>query len=282
VRSLPPGHVLGGRYEIVRVIGRGGQSVVYRARDRIDGDEVAVKVVHGAVGDPDAMERVFREARTMAELHGTAAVRILHQVRTDDGDLALVMELLEGRDLEVHLSELESRGERPSLPFIERTFAPVVDTLAVAHARGFVHRDVKAENVFLVQDGGVRLVDFGFVKLLRAPTITASESLAGSPCYIAPEVWENGAVAAEPRSDVYGLAVVLYRTLAGRVPFEGSPIEIMHAATRGPRPRLSLERADLSPDVDAWVEQALAARPDERFASVRATFRALLECFPAR
>jgi eukaryotic-like serine/threonine-protein kinase len=126
----------------------------------------------------------------------------------------------------------------------------------------------------------VRLLDFGFVKLLRAPAITANESLAGSPPYIAPEVWMNGAVAADPRSDGYGLAVLLFRALAGRVHFDGTVLEIMHAAVAGPRPRLSGDRPDLSPDIDAWVEQALAARPADRFASARATFRALRACFP--
>ena len=113
---------------------------MYRARDRIDGDEVAIKLVHGALGDPDATERIFREAQSMSQLLGTSAVRILHQVRTDDGALGLVMELLEGRDLEAHLAELEARGERPSLDWLERTFTPIVETLATAHERGLVRR----------------------------------------------------------------------------------------------------------------------------------------------
>src|SRR4051794_20184908 len=85
------GQVLGGRYEITDVIGRGGQSTVYRAKDLVDGDEVAIKLVHGAAGDPDATERIFREAQSMSQLIGTSAVRILHQVWTDEGALGLVM-----------------------------------------------------------------------------------------------------------------------------------------------------------------------------------------------
>src|SRR3954447_3291751 len=172
------GQLLGGRYEILEVIGRGGQSTVYRALDRIDGDEVAIKLVHGAIGDPDATERIFRESQSMSQLMGTSAVRILHQVRTDEGALGLVMELLEGRDLETHLTELEARNERPPLPWIEATFAPIVSTLTAAHSRGLVHRDLKAENIFLLSEargGGVRLLDFGFVKLLRSPSITNVE-----------------------------------------------------------------------------------------------------------
>jgi serine/threonine-protein kinase len=278
------GQLLGGRYEIMEVIGRGGQSTVYRAKDRVDGDEVAIKLIHGAIGDPDATERVFRESQSMSQLLGTSAVRILHQVHTNDGALGLVMELLVGRDLEAHLTELEARGERPELWWLETTFAPIVATLAEAHGRGLVHRDLKAENVFLVSDargGGVRLLDFGFVKLLRAPSITGAEMVAGSPAYIAPETWLHGAAAADIRADVYSLGVILFRAVGGRLPFaQETVIELMQAVMSGARPRLSTLRPDLTPDVDAWVEQALAIDREARFQSVRAVWRALCSCFP--
>ena len=278
--------MLGGRYEVQAVIGRGGQSTVYRARDRIDGDEVAIKLIHGAIGDPDATERIFRESKSMSQLIGTSAVRILHQVHTDDGALGLVMELLEGRDLEVHLTELEARREPPSLAWIEQTFAPIVSTLSAAHDCGLVHRDLKAENIFLMSEqrgGGVRLLDFGFVKLLRAPSITNAEMVAGSPSYIAPETWRNGAAHADIRADVYSLGVMLFRALAGRLPFAGvTVVELMVQVTTGPRERLSPLRRDLSPDIDAWVEQALAIERDDRFSSVKGLFRAFCNCFPGR
>ncbi|MDB4947115.1 MAG: serine/threonine protein kinase [Labilithrix sp.] len=278
--------MLGDRYEVLDVVGRGGQSTVYRARDRIDGDEVAIKVVHGAVGDPDAMERTFREAQSMSQLLGTSAVRILHQVRTPEGALGLVMELLEGRDLEAHLTELEARGERAAPSWIEHTFGPIVSTLQAAHSRGLVHRDLKAENVYLVSEargGGVRLLDFGFVKLLRAPSITNQEMVAGSPSYIAPETWLNGAAHADERADVYSLAVMLYRAIAGRLPFRGETVvELMINVTSGPREKLSEELPGFSPDIDAWVEQALAIERDQRFSSANGVFRALCACFPGR
>ncbi|CAN5825130.1 hypothetical protein BH11MYX4_BH11MYX4_08090 [soil metagenome] len=280
------GQVLGGRYELRSVIGRGGQSTVFRALDRIDGDEVAIKLVHGAIGDPDATERIFREAQSMSQLLGTSAVRILHQVHSDDGALGLVMELLEGRDLEAHLSELEARREPPPLAWIEETFAPIVATLSKAHEYGLVHRDLKAENVFLLSEtkgGGVRLLDFGFVKLLRAPSITSSEMVGGSPSYIAPETWLNGAAYADVRADVYSLGVMLFRSLAGRLPFAGvTVVELMIQVTSGPRERLSPMRTDLSPDIDAWVQQALAIDREQRFSSVKGLFRAFCNCYPGR
>jgi serine/threonine-protein kinase len=278
------GQVLGGRYEIIKVIGRGGQSTVYHAHDLVDGDEVAIKLVHGAIGDPDATERIFREAQSMSQLLGTAAVRILHQVRTEEGDIGLVMELLEGRDLDVQLGELEARGVHPSFEWLERTFTPIVDTLATAHDRGLVHRDLKAENIFLVdraRGGGVRLLDFGFVKLLRAPTITSAEMVAGSPLYISPEAFVQGAAVADARADVYSLSVILFRALVGRLPFTGdSVIRIMMEVTSAPRPRIHALRPELSPDIDAWVEQALAVDRDDRFSSVKGAWHALRSCFP--
>lgn len=284
MNDLPPTSLIGGRYEVVALLGRGGQSTVYRARDRVDGDEVAIKVVHGAAGDPDAMERIFREAQSLTQLMGTAAVRILHQVRTDDGGFALVMELLEGKDLETTLTEMQARGERPSLRWFEQTFAPIVDTLEQAHARGLVHRDLKAENVFVVdpaRGGGVRLIDFGFVKMVRAPSITATEAIAGSPAYIAPEVFLSGATIADARVDVYSLAVVQYRALAGELPFDGgSLLDVMRAVTAGVRPSLHARRPELSPNVDGWVEIALAIEPEQRFQSVSASWNALRACFP--
>ncbi len=294
VASAPPltnrvGQVLGGRYEIQAVIGRGGQSTVYRALDRVDGDQVAIKLVHGAMGDPDATERIFRESQSMSQLLGTSAVRILHQVHTDDGALGLVMELLEGRDLESYLTELEEKREPPALAWIEKTFAPIVSTLSAAHERGLVHRDLKAENIFLLSEGaggsggGVRLLDFGFVKLLRAPSITNSEMVAGSPAYIAPETWLNGAAYADVRADVYSLGVMLFRSLSGRLPFTGETVvELMINVTKGPREKLSPFRTDLSPDIDAWVQQALAIDREDRFSSVKGLFRAFCNCFPGR
>lgn len=276
------GDVLGGRYELGPILGHGGQSLVFRARDRIDGDEVAIKVVHGAVGDPDALERIFREAQSLSQLIGTSAVRVLHQVRTPDGGFALVMELLEGQDLEARLREMEARGERPTRAFLEEIFPPIVATLEAAHSRGLVHRDLKSENIFIGDPSrgttGVRLLDFGFVKLLRSPRITGGEVVAGSPHYIAPETFMRGAGSVDARADVYSLGVLLFRTLAGRPPFTGTVVEIMRDAVTAERPSLHALRPDLSPDVDEWVKQALAIDPEERFTTVTATWRALLAC----
>jgi serine/threonine-protein kinase len=268
-----------GRYEILDLIGAGGQGVVYSARDRVAGDSVALKVLTSQ--DPDAVERMFREAEIMSKLAHTAAVRVLHQVRCDDGAFGLVMELLVGEDLNATLERREAAGMLGDRAFLERVFAPIVETLEAAHEHGIVHRDIKTSNIFIVDDahgGDVRLLDFGFAKLLRAPNITAANTVAGSPSYLAPELWLKGSLYADPLVDVYSLGVVLFGVLAGRLPFAGTVLELMQQATTARRPSLRALRPDLGADIDVWVEHVLAIKPADRFQRPIAAWRALQAC----
>ncbi|XYH96003.1 serine/threonine-protein kinase [Sorangium sp. So ce1128] len=124
--------------------------------------------------------------------------------------------------------------------------------------------------------GGVRLLDFGLVKVMQADPLTREGAIPGSPSYIAPEVWKGRPQEIDHRIDIYSLGAVLFRVLAGRVPFSGaSRVDILLAAARGPRPSLYAVRPDLPPEVDAWVARALAVVPEERFQDVRALWSAL-------
>jgi serine/threonine-protein kinase len=275
------GEVVGGRYELRGILGHGGQSVIYRAKDRVDGDEVAIKVVKR--GDPEAVDRMFREARALLALGGTAALRVLHQTRTDDGAMCLVTELLRGRDLAEHLAEIEAEGGRMPAAEIKRIFEPIVNTLEAARERGILHRDIKPENIFVVHaawGGGVRLLDFGFTRFLHARPMTAPGMVAGSPTYLAPEVWA-AVEDIDHRADVYSLGVVLYRVLAGELPFSGRPLEVMKKARTAPRPSLHAVRPDLPPVIDDWVAHALAIDREQRFQRAGALWAALLACLDA-
>jgi eukaryotic-like serine/threonine-protein kinase len=277
-RSLPPnriGQVIGKRYEILSLLGQGGQSAVYRARDRRDGDEVALKILKPGA-DAESTERMFREARAMASLHGTAAVRVLDQQWSDDGAMCLVTELLTGKPLDEILDTTEAAGKRMDVRTIVGIFDPVVRTLSAAHEVGIVHRDLKPANIFVLSDQrGVRLLDFGFAKFTRLRGLTAEGMIAGSPSYIAPEVWAGKRDVLDHRVDVYGLGAVIFRCFAGIAPFASKDlVTLLRDVTTAPRPSLCAIRPDLPGAVDDWLLQTLAIDPNQRFQTVQASWRA--------
>jgi serine/threonine-protein kinase len=276
------GQTIRGRYELVSLIDKGGQGAVYRARDLLDRDEVAIKVLNDAVAyQAEWRERMFREARALTSLSGTAAVRVFDQQWTDDGALCLVMELLHGLDLDEYLKMLDRSGKKPDVASVLRLLGPIVDTLEVAHDLGILHRDLKPANIFVLQPlgtGGVKLLDFGFAKFVRLKSVTAAGFIAGSPSYIAPESWRGDPEQLDRRIDVYGLAAVIFRMLAGKPPFVSEDLrELLRLATHGERPSLHAIRPDLPAEVDDWVQQALAIQPGDRFFRVRAMWNAFRE-----
>lgn len=269
--------VVGERYRLVEVLDRGGQAAVYRGIDLRMGDEVAVKVlVPPAKADSAWRERMLREVHALTVLAGTAAVRVFHQVWGDDGTLFLIMELLRGANLETCLDAAQARQQQLGFADLRPILEPVVSTLETAHAAGILHRDLKPGNIFVQNDGSVRLLDFGFAKFLRMRSVTLAGHIAGSPSYIAPECWKESTETLDQRIDVYGLSAVVFRALAGRPPFVGDGVlQIMRQCASAPRPSLHALRPDLAPAVDDWVKSALAIDPDERFTTVRAAWRAL-------
>jgi serine/threonine-protein kinase len=269
--------VLDDRYELQDVIGRGGHGVVYRAKDRDSGSDVAIKFLHDSIAvDPQYNIRMLREAQVMAALAGTSAIRVYGLNTTPDGALYLVMELLAGRDFDSYLADLEDSGRRLSVYRLFELLDPIVDTLEAAHVRGIVHRDLKPGNIFVLDVGGARLLDFGLAKVMAAAHLTNSGLVAGSPSYIAPEVWKGNPRALDHRIDVYSLGAIVFRALSGEVPFAGNDIvEKLHLVTTAKRPSLHHLRPDLPPEIDEWVAEVLAIDPDLRFRQVRGMWNAL-------
>lgn len=274
-------HLASERYERQGVIGRGGQGVVYRAFDRWMKRPVAIKVLGSRMArQPQMAERLLRELRALSALSGTSAVQVFDIFRGDQGELNLVMELLVGSDLDDVLARLEEKHERMDLVRLSRIFDPIVDTLEIAHGAGILHRDLKPANVFVLETGGVRLLDFGMARLRTAAPLTAIGTVMGSPSFMAPEIWSGQTERVDQRADVYSLAVILFRILAGSLPFAGQTLkEKFLGTTSQERPSLLAKRPDLPPDADAWVAQALAIEPDQRFRNVRALWNAFLTTF---
>jgi serine/threonine-protein kinase len=275
------GQTIGQRYDLLAVVGRGGQGMVYRAFDKWLGREVAVKVLSSkAVREPQVVERLMREQQALSVLKGTAAVQMFDVCRGVDGELCLVMELLNGVDLDEYLYTIEQRNERLSLQRIAEIFEPIVNTLETAHAAGILHRDLKPANMFLLEGGDVRLLDFGLARLKNAAPLTAAGTVMGSPSFMAPEAWKGVSDLLDQRADVYSLGVILFRVLAGELPFAGATLKDKFlSATTAARPSLLTYRPDLPRDADDWVNLALAADRDARFENVRALWNVFLAVF---
>jgi serine/threonine-protein kinase len=281
VSALPVGYTLDGRYEILGVIGQGAHGVVYGARDQMLGSQVAIKCLGRNLADDSAFKiRMHREARAMGALSGTSAVQIFAFNKAPDGTLYIVMELLKGRDLEAYLREIEGHGGRVGLSRLVDLLGPIAETLDAAHAIGIIHRDLKPGNILVLDNltrGGVRLLDFGLAKDLNATALTADGMIAGSPGYIAPEIWKGKAREVDQRIDVYSFAAIIFRALAGKPPFDPrQPLDrFLVSVTRGPRPSLLKDRSELPAAIDGWVEKALAIDKEDRFPSVGKMWSAL-------
>lgn len=274
------GEMLGGRYLIGQLIGKGAHGEVYRAEDVIDEYEVAVKfLASNLAGDSNFAVRLEREARVLAKLEGLATVAIYGLVSSDDGTPCVVMELLDGIDFAKFLDQREAKDNKLSVHEVITLFNPIVRTLDTAHAQGIVHRDIKPSNIVLAGTGidDARIMDFGLAKVETLPSITADAILAGSPSYIAPEVWMRGAKEADNRADVYSLAVVIFEAFTFRVPIRHENLAEMLAAVTTPSniPSLRALRTTLPEGIDDWAYQALATNPNDRFQSVVAMWRAL-------
>jgi len=211
-------------------------------------------------------------------LWGESVIRVHRFGHDDEGYVYMVMELLEGETLEQYLDDLEGFGDRMSAFEMLRTLDPVARALHTAHAKGIIHRDVKPANIFRVSPeagGGVRLMDFGLVKMQGAEQLTQVGMIAGSPSYIAPEVWR--AQEFDHRIDVYSLGAVVFRCLAGRLPFDAdSNLALFMKVLKDPRPRLSPERPEMSPEIDDWIARALALDRDQRYPYVTAMWNELI------
>jgi len=270
------GEVVGDRYRLVELLDSGGQGHVYRACDTHTNDVVAIKILKNELTkDAEWRERMFREARALTVLAGAATVEVHAQMATNDGALCLVMEYLKGADLEDTLRRQEHEGVQLDPHQLVRMLTPVVRTLALAHSHRILHRDVKPGNIFVLEDGSVRLLDFGFAKFLELQSMTRSGFVAGSPSYLAPELWA-GRMDLDGRLDVYGLGAVIFRALAGQPPFSGPLPSLLTQATSGPRPSILKYRPDLPLGMDGWVERALAIERDERFGTVNELWDAFL------
>jgi len=264
------GRTLPGGYLILELVGIGGMGRVYRAEQTNLGRTVAVKIIHPhLVGEENAAARFITEARAASRLNHPNSVGIIDFGKSTDGQLYLVMEFLRGRDLARVTYEDGALPFRRIVDVLRQTLA----ALAEAHNENIIHRDLKPENIILepVRSGGdfVKVVDFGLAKMraeTQQPGITSPGIVCGTPEYMSPEQARGDPL--DARSDLYGVGVIFFQLLTGRLPFEAeSPTQVVlaHLTQPPPDPRsVAPERKIPKPLVDL-VLKALAKEAADRF-----------------
>jgi serine/threonine-protein kinase len=276
-QALPAGTVLDGAYRITRLLGQGGMGTVYEAHHTGAGKRLAVKVMHrGLMAYPELRARFQREAKVTSELAHANIVSVFGFGAAPSGEPYLVMEFLEGEDLQ---TRMEKTGPLP-LEAVAQIVTQVAAGLAEAHVAGVVHRDLKPDNVFLVRAPGeavfAKVVDFGISKVLKASAtkLTVARAVFGTPEYMAPEQAEGRQDLIDHRSDQWSLACVAWVALTGCLPFSGPDAtatlnQVLSALPTPPR-----EGAPRIPEpVEAVLRRAMSRRPSDRFPTIRAFAR---------
>ncbi|MEY2936195.1 MAG: hypothetical protein RL033_6944 [Pseudomonadota bacterium] len=216
------GEVIGDKYELIRLLGEGGMGVVWLARNRALGAEVALKLLRAGQRSPTMARRMLKEAQAVARLGHPAILRVFDFGTSRLGDPYMVMEVLDGEDLG---RTLERNGRLSPIKAV-RTLLPVLHALGTAHQKDIIHRDLKPENIFLTTtDSGYvqpKVVDFGIVKTNEPDVdrLTRVGAVMGTPAYLSPQQARGEDV--DQRADIWAAAVVLYEMLTCRLPFEGS------------------------------------------------------------
>ena len=272
------GDVIGGRYEIVRLLGAGGMGAVFEARHQAIGKTVAIKILRPAVArDPQLAPRFLQEAQAANAVRHKNIVEILDFGVEEDRPY-MVLEYLHGESL---ASLLERERWLPPGKII-RLLEPVIRALSFAHQRGVVHRDIKPDNIFLADEEGEdsatpKILDFGIAKqkLADNPRLTKTQTGLGTPSYMAPEQI-TAARDVTPAADQYAVGVILYEALCGRRSHEADSYETMIVA-KVTQPAVALEtrHPGIDPALAKIVMQALEVAPGDRFESVLALRDAL-------
>src|SRR5215208_5948911 len=248
-----------GKYRILDRIGRSGMGTVYRAVDDTLERQVAIKVLNSEVTEPEALRRFRAEAITLAKLNHPG-IATLYDLYQEDGDLLMVMEFVRGETLQ----KLSERIPLMQPDYAANLCAQALDALSYAHRAGIVHRDLKPANLMLTENGVVKVMDFGIARIVGSEHLTSDGSMMGTPAYMAPEQVRGGDI--DGRADLYAMAVVLYRLLAAKLPFEADTAIALAQKQLYDQPTpLKQARPDLPVWCEAVLDRALAKSPHDRF-----------------
>src|SRR4051794_17644800 len=258
-----PGDVVADRYELEQLVGSGGMSSVYRAHDRVLERTVALKMLHERLASQDdIVERFSREAKMVAGLSHHNIVAVIDRGEHDDKPF-IVFEYIPGENLK----QLVGRAGPLAVERALELGIEIARGLEFAHGKGFVHRDVKPQNVLLNGKGEAKVTDFGIARLVDSDGHTQTGTVLGTSDYISPEQAQGRHVDAQ--TDVYSLGVVLYELLTGEVPFSGENfVAVAMQHINAPPPPVTLKRPEVPRRVEAAIDRALAKDPAARFATM--------------
>ncbi|HXT97993.1 MAG TPA: serine/threonine-protein kinase [Polyangia bacterium] len=275
---LPVGTVLDGTYRLTRLLGQGAMGTVYEGHHTGAGKRVAVKVMHRELlAYPELAMRFRREAKVTSELDHPHVVNVFGFGTTPASQPYLVMEFLDGEDLQ---TRLERVGPLP-LPTVVEIVNQVASALSAAHAAGVVHRDLKTDNVFLVRAPAdavlAKVVDFGLSKVLKtsATKLTVARAVFGTPEFMAPEQAEGRQDAIDHRSDQWSLACLAWFAATACLPFTGPDVNatLNQVISAVPTP-VAAGAPRLPPEVDKVLRRALSRHRADRFPTIKAFARA--------
>ena len=268
MESIEPGQILAGKFQIERVLGRGGMGIVVAAQHLQLGQLVALKfLLPEAMRNPEVIERFQREGRAAVRLKSEHVGRVIDVGTLDNGAPYLVMEYLEGQDLD----SFRKAHTRLPVAQVVSFMLQAAEAIAEAHAIGIIHRDLKPANLFLTvrADGSpsVKVLDFGIAKAADADdfSLTKTATVMGSPAYMSPEQLRS-ARDVDARTDIWAMGVILYELVEGRQPFEAESItELTLKVVMDPTPAVTVE---LAPGFEAIIACCLQKDPAHRYGTV--------------
>ncbi len=269
-----------GPYKILEPIGKGGMGAIYLAEHTTLQRQVAIKILPTeSARKPELLQRFYREARAAAALDHPNIVK-LYDVSQGAGTHFLVMEYVQGKNLQ---QVVASRGPIPYQEVV-KYLVQAAEGLKHAHAKGFVHRDIKPDNIIITKEGIIKILDMGLARSLESDQDNVTKmmnpnAIYGSVDYVSPEQSIGGKV--DARSDLYSLGATAFALITGRAPFQGTSAQVLVGHQLSPVPSLSKLRAAVPPGINAIVTKLLAKKPDDRFQSAEELIDALLPWMPA-
>ena len=267
------GQKISDRYQIIKAIGEGGMANVYLAYDTILDRDVAVKVLRGDLANDEKFVRRFqREALSASSLTHPNIVEVYY-VGEDHGQYYIVMEYVEGR----HLKDLIKKRGKLTLSEVIDIMLQITDGMSVAHDSYIIHRDIKPQNIMILENGLVKIMDFGIAMAMNSTQLTQTNSVMGSVHYLPPE--QANGKGSTLQSDIYSMGIVMYELLTGKLPYKGdNAVEIALKHLKEPLPSIREELPNIPQSVENIIIKATAKNPKNRYTDAREMHNDLLTC----